>query len=96
MESIPSQAELEWTFNAIQGINTWAVPSIGCVLKLDHLNKEFIIFMKEKPTELETNNVEKIVSNLTHLGFTEKGSFVMGGMTHVDQIVAALESIDTQ
>lgn len=96
MESIPSQAELEWTLNAIQGINTWAVPSIGCVLKLDHLNKEFLIFMKEGPTELETNNVEKIVNNLAHLGFTEKGSFIMGGMTHADQIIAALESIDGQ
>jgi hypothetical protein len=96
MEYIPSQADLEWTLNAIQGTNTWAVPSIGCVLKLDHLNKEFLIFMKEGPTELETNNVEKIVNNLTYLGFTEKGSFVMGGMAHVDQIVAALESIDNQ
>lgn len=96
MEYIPSQADLEWTLNAIQGIKTWAAPSIGSVLKLDHLNKEFVIFMKEEPTELETHNVERIVSNLTHLGFTEKGSFVMNGMTHVDQIVAALESIDNQ
>ena len=96
MEYIPDQADLEWTFNAIQGKNTWAAPSIGCVLKLDHLNKEFVIFMKEEPTELETHNVERIVNNLTHLGFTERGSFTMGGMTHVDQIIAALESIDNQ
>jgi len=59
MDYEPTNEDLEWTLRAIQGKNTWAVPSIGCVFKLDHLNKHFLIFMKENPTETETNKWRK-------------------------------------
>ena len=54
------------------------MPSVGCVIKFDHLNKHFLIFMKRKnPTDAETESVERVVTNLTILGFQETGSFIM-------------------
>ena len=96
MSYVPTQEDLEWTQNAIQGISTWAAPSIGCVIKIDHENKEFLTFMKTDPTELETFNVEKIVTNLNYLGFTEVGSYIIGGANSVDDILAALETVDRE
>ena len=93
MTYVPNAEDLEWTRNVIQGKTTWAMPSIGCVFKLDHLNKHFLILMKENPSDGETANVERVVTNLTLLGFTETGSFIMPGMTHVDHILAAIDSI---
>ena len=43
---------------------TWAMPSVGCVIKFDHLNKHFLILMKENPTDAETESVERVVTNL--------------------------------
>jgi len=94
MEYQPNEEDLRWTLNVIQGKTTWAMPSVGCVFKLDHLNKHFLILMKENPTPAETESVERIVTNLTVLGFQETGSFIMKGMTHVDQILAAMDSVD--
>ena len=96
MSYIPTPEDLEWTRNAIQGISTWAAPSIGCVIKIDHANKQFLTFMKMNPTELETFNFEKIAANLNHLGYTENGSFIMGGMNSADEILVALAAIEEE
>ena len=94
MSYTPTPEDLEWTRKAIQGISTWASPSIGCVMKIDHENKQFLTFMKTNPTELETFNVEKIATNLNYLGYTETGSYIMGGMNSVDDILAALATVE--
>ena len=49
--------------------------------------------MKENPTDAETESVERVVTNLIILGFQETGSFIMKGMNHVDQILAAMDSV---
>ena len=90
MTYIPTQADIEWTLNAINGRLVWAVPSVGCVILLHHDTNTWATYMKANPTELETHNYEKIETNLNVLGYHEESAQIFGRANNVDEVILAL------
>ena len=96
MAYTPTQADIEWTLNAINGRIVWAVPSVGCVILLHHDTNTWITFMKSKPTEIETHNYEKIETNLNVLGYREESAQIFGRANNVDEVLLALFAMITK
>lgn len=96
MTYIPTQADIEWTINAINGKLVWAIPSVGCVILLHHDTNTWMTYMKSNPTELETHNYEKIESNLNVLGYHEASAQIFGRAINVDEVILALFAMVTK
>ena len=96
MAYTPTQADIEWTLNAINGRIVWAVPSVGCVILLHHDTKTWLTFMKSRPTEIETHNYEKIETNLNVLGYNEESAQIFGRANNVDEVLLALFAMITK
>ena len=92
----PTQADIEWTPNAINGRIVWAVPSVGCVILLHHDTNTWMTYMKSNPTEIETHNYEKIETNLNALGYQEASAQIFGRATNVDEVIVALHVMITK
>ena len=92
----PTQADIEWTLNAINGRIVLAVPSVGCVILLHHDTNTWITFMKSRPTEIETQNYEKIETNLNVLGYHEESAQIFGRANNVDEVLLALFAMITK
>jgi hypothetical protein len=93
MTYIPTQADIEWTLNAINGRIVWAVPSIGCVILLNHDTNTWMTYMKSNPTELETYNYEKIETNLNVIGYQEASAKIMGQAKNVNDVLIILRTM---
>ena len=65
MAYVPTKSDIEWTLNAINGRTLCGlVPSVGCVILLHHQSNSWMTYMKSNPTEQETEDYEKIETNL--------------------------------
>lgn len=90
MTYVPTKSDIEWTLNAINGRIVWAVPSVGCVILIHHQSNSWMTYMKAKPTEQETEDYEKIETNLKFLGYSEGSAKTIGQANHVDDVLVIL------
>ena len=93
MSYIPTESDVEWTRNAINGRVVWAIPSIGCVLLIMHDRKGYQTYMKSNPTELETEEYEKVESNCSILGYREISASIIGEANNADDILMILKTV---
>lgn len=93
MAYIPTESDVEWTRNAIDGRVVWAIPSIGCVLLIMHDRKGYQTYMKSNPTELETEEYEKVESNCSILGYREISASIIGEANNADDILMILKTV---
>lgn len=89
---VPSDEDLSWTRNHIENKIVWAVPSVGCVLIINHENMFFDTWMKSEPTDEETTRFEAIESNLLSLGYTERRASIIRGTKNVEEVLFAINS----
>ena len=90
---LPTQADIEWTNNAITGRVVWAVPSVGCVLLIHHETKNWTTYMKSNPTDQETVNYEEIETNLNILGYHEATAKIIGEAKNVNDVLFILRAM---
>ena len=90
MTYVPTKSDIEWTHNAINGRTVWAVPSVGCVILLHHQSNSWMTYMKSNPTEQETEDYEKIETNLNVLGYSEGSAKIIGQAKNVDDVLVIL------
>ena len=90
MAYVPTKSDIEWTHNAINGRTVWAVPSVGCVILLHHQSSSWMTYMKSNPTEQETEDYEKIETNLNVLGYSEGSAKIIGQAKNVDDVLVIL------
>lgn len=93
MTYVPSQSDIEWTLNNINGKIMWSVPSVGCVILLHHQSNSWITYMKSNPTEQETDDYEKIEANLNILGYHESSASIIGEANNVNDVLVILKTI---
>jgi|TARA_B110000211_G_C13847802_1_gene450829 hypothetical protein len=87
MTYIPSAQDLDWTMKAIQGKHTWAVPSGGIVLTLEHNRMYFSTYVKMNPNHKEIDLIDRVLLNLAVLGYKEEKRIICEGANSVDDIV---------
>ena len=93
MAYVPTKSVIEWTHNAINGRTVWAVPSVGCVILLHHQSNSWMTYMKSNPTEQETEDYEKIETNLNVLGYSEGSAKIIGQAKNVDDVLVILRTM---
>ena len=93
MAYVPTKSDIEWTHNAINGRTVWAVPSVGCVILLHHQSNSWMTYMKSNPTEQETEDYEKIETNLNVLGYSEGSAKIIGQAMNVDDVLVILRTM---
>jgi hypothetical protein len=93
MAYVPTKSDIEWTHNAINGRAVWAVPSVGCVILLHHQSNSWMTYMKSNPTEQETEDYEKIETNLNVLGYSEGSAKIIGQAKNVDDVLVILRTM---
>ena len=87
MTYVPTTQDLDWTKRAIQGKHSWAVPSGGFLLTLDHDKMVFNTFMKMNPNRRELDLFARVSLNLFVLGYQEGKRVSCEGANSVDDIV---------
>ena len=92
MAYVPTESDIEWTHNAINGRTVLAVPSVGCVILLHHQSNSWMTYMKSNPTEQETEDYEKIETNLNVLGYSEGSAKIIGQAKNVDDVLVILRT----
>lgn len=93
MAYVPTKSDIEWTHNAINGRAVWTVPSVGCVILLHHQSNSWMTYMKSNPTEQETEDYEKIETNLNVLGYSEGSAKIIGQAKNVDDVLVILRTM---
>jgi len=93
MTYIPTESDVESTRNIINGQVVWAIPTIGCVLLIMHDLKGYHTWMKSNPTDIETENYEKVETNLLVLGYRELSAQIIGEATNVNDVLIILRTV---
>jgi hypothetical protein len=83
---IPTAQDLDWTKRVIQGKHSWAVPSGGCILTLNHDQMKFATFIKTNPNPQEIDLFDRIFLNMIALGYQEEKRIICEGANSTDDI----------
>jgi len=83
---IPTAQDLDWTKRLIQDKHSWAVPSGGFILTLNHDQMVFATFMKMNPNPQEVDLFDRIFLNMITLGYQEEKRIICEGANSTDDI----------